>query len=408
MGPDSRLLLDRSLWDYKVIQGGVTFSPSGCAREELEAGLKDTIIKVFDSLSVDLSKWILPLSGGYDSRAILMMLKDRPGLKTVTWGRRVALEDKYSDAYIAGILARNYGIENIYLETDISSEPIEKIFKRFLVVGEGRVDHISGYIDGLAIWKHLYETGTQGILRGDEAFGCAAVRNNNQVYKNMGLMALSDYMGMDSIEAELGMAAQKKTEALERKHCEAIEIWRDRLNAQFEIPYLFAALNDIKLSYIEVVSPLLSRKIVEQVRRLPNGMRTGKAIFKKIVTKIEPNIEYAKRPAIEPRGDILRQDRAVDVIVNYLRTLTNDKEKILTNLSDHAIRLIDGDKGRDNQARSNIVGIARHIMQKFIKMTDMPPVMDPYCFAFRTYIIAQMGEVMRMDSEALRESKSIA
>ena len=210
LGPDSRLILDRSLWKYKVIQGKVIFSPSKYSREGQEEQLRETITNVFDSLCVDLRKWILPLSGGYDSRAILMMLKHRPGLKTVTWGQRNALNDTSSDAWVAGTLARHYGIENEYLETDISLEPVVRIFKRFLLAGEGRVDHISGYMDGLAIWKHFYESGTQGILRGDEAFGCAAVQNINQVYKNMSFMVLSDFTGIDLVESEwLGRGDQR-------------------------------------------------------------------------------------------------------------------------------------------------------------------------------------------------------
>ena len=168
---NARLILDRSSWEIEIKKEKVIYEPVDLPDEEHEVRLKKAMEETFDNLSLDFSKWILPLSGGFDSRAILLMLKNRQGLKAVTWGLESSLRDKRNDAYVARALAKHYNIDHYYFHTDISDEPIEEIFRRFLVAGEGRIDHISGYMDGFRIWKHLYESGYHGIIRGDMAFG---------------------------------------------------------------------------------------------------------------------------------------------------------------------------------------------------------------------------------------------
>ena len=114
-------------------------------------------------------KWAITLSGGVDSRAILCLLKERNGLRAVTWGLRASLSEPTNDAQIALRLARHFGLEHRYFETDLTDEPVDRLFERFVAQRRGSSRPISGYADGFRLWSQLVEAGIQGIVRGDQA-----------------------------------------------------------------------------------------------------------------------------------------------------------------------------------------------------------------------------------------------
>jgi len=320
LGGNSRLVLDRSSWKITTHREPVAFTPRDIPDVQHEGRLRKAMEDVFENLGLDYSRWILTLSGGIDSRAILLFLKDRKNLKCITWGLKSSLQDKKNDAYIARKIAKHFGCEHEFFEVELSDDPFESIFHRFLITGEGRIDQIAGYMDGFRIWKFLYESEHEGILRGDVAFGNHLVSMPKDVYKNVGLDILSDFENLSPIAAAVENLNQKRPSWLEKKENENLERWRDRLNAEFEIPILFAALNDIKLSYVEIINPFLSRGIVHQVRQLPDHMRTDKKLFTKIVNSLNPSIPYAQHRAIAFPEDTLKKRKVVDFITDELRS----------------------------------------------------------------------------------------
>ena len=60
--------------------------------------LREALEETNAALDLDLTKWVLALSGGYDSRSILYMLRDAGknigALRTVTWGLASAGTEK--------------------------------------------------------------------------------------------------------------------------------------------------------------------------------------------------------------------------------------------------------------------------------------------------------------------------
>jgi len=398
---DARLFLDRQSWDITIREKPVRFSPVNLSDKQHKLQLYEAIKDTFDNLNIDPGKWILPLSGGVDSRALLLMLKDRQNIHTITWGVRSSLKRKTSDAYIAGRLANYFNVENKYLETDIANEPVEKIFERFLIAGEGRSDHISGYMDGFKIWKRLFETSQLGIIRGDQAFGCYAVRRTHEVYKNMCFMLLSDYCNVN--KTIIGSCSnQYRPDNLERQSGETMEVWRDRLNTEFEIPTLFAALNDLKLSYVEIINPLLSKRIIHQVRQLPDHMRTNKYLFKEIVRDLGPNIPYAKLPAITSRKDILADRMIKDIIAEHL-----DDTYTRNILSDDLVNQLllehrRAKSGNSWPARQKMAGIVNRLRKKLLG-ASVKPVMDINILVFRAYIISSMPRLLDEDAYSLKK-----
>ncbi len=400
---DSRLRLDRIAWTVNIERQAVRYKPLELPAAEHTRRLQQALAETFARLDVDYGKWILPLSGGVDSRAILMLLKDRPGLRTLTWGMNAALSDRKSDAQVAKALAAHLGVEHQYYPLDAQSEPIEDVFKRFLFAGEGRVDHIPGYFDGCGIWKYLHDSGCQGVIRGDEAFGCLAAQSPWEVYRNMGLVTMEDYRDIDPAKKFARLLGQHRPKELEQRAGESLEAWRDRLNAEFEAPAVFAALNDLKVAYIEIISPLLSRRIVKVVRQFPDAMRTNKFLFRRLVIDMAPHIPFAKTPAIARREDILKNPSAIEILADQLGT-SYATTLFPKELRDDILVSLRTSKG-PNLVSTTVRRVGRKLVRVF-GMRSSILTLDYHVLAFRAYIIAQMHDILTQDATALKRMAS--
>jgi hypothetical protein len=81
-----------------------------------------------------------------------------------------------------------------------------------------------------------------------------------------------------------------------------------------------AALDDIKLAYVEATNPLLSRSVVEVVQSLPRNLRTNKVLFREIVAEMFPTVPFASRMAIQPLRDIVRLPAFAALLRDELET----------------------------------------------------------------------------------------
>ncbi len=399
-----RLVLDRSTWKTTAHREPVAFTPQEISDEDHEDKLQKAIGHVFENLGLDFSRWILTLSGGIDSRAILLFLKNHENLKCMTWGLKSSMQDKKNDAYIARRITQHFGLEHEYFETDLSDEPFESILGRFLITGEGRTDNIAGYMDGFRIWKYLFESRYQGILRGDIAFGNHATATPKEVIRNVGLYILSDFENLAPIAGTIEHFHQERPARLEQQEHEDLEDWRDRLNAEFEIPVLIAPLNDIKLSFVEVVNPFLSRSIVQQVRRLPENLRTDKKLFKKIVASLTPRIPYAQHRAIGFTRDCLKYPEVVEFI---REELSSDYAKTLLPeaLIDFVLQNIKTSTASISTKRPLLLRILKPMTPKIVRKwkysSTLMRTLDLNTLGFRACLICRMTKILSEDANAL-------
>jgi hypothetical protein len=409
---DSSIVLDRSSWHLNTAIGSCSFSTLDRSDEEHGSLLRQALTDTFEPIKLDYSKWTLPLSGGYDSRGILCMLKetgkDIKGLKTVTWGVRSALDEKDNDAYVAKSLADHFNVQHKYYETDVSDEPLEDIFSRFLVCGEGRIDHIPGYMDGFKIWKTLFESGTHGIIRGDEGFGWSSVLSPLEVRRKIGIPLWSDFSNLRSLE-KFGFSKQELPTNLLRREGESLEAWRDRLYQQWRLPVVMAALNDLKLPYVEIMNPLLSRRIIYQVRRVPDHLRTYKRLYKMIVRSLSPKVDFAKYPAIHSSQDILRSRRVVELLEAELSSAYAGSI-LPVEFSDYVLdrlEVIDetNRKIRNFRARRTIRAAVKQYLptwtRKEVHNSAVQQEIDFNVVAFRAYTISRMNKMLAEDAESL-------
>lgn len=401
--PDSSFTVDHMTWESSLNSNDVVFEATVASDKEHQSSLTSALTDTFKSLKIDFSNWVLPLSGGYDSRGILSLFNligsSLKNLSTVTWGIRNAINHRGNDALIGKKLADNYKVEHMYHLTELSNEPIEIVFNRFLVCGEGRIDHLSGYMDGFRIWKTLFEDNVQGIIRGDEGFGWVSVNSFSEVSLRVGISLCSDFANLKDYK-ELGFPEHDLPLNLKKRQGETLETWRDRLYHQFRMPVVLAALSDLKLPFVEVINPLLSRLVIMKTRTLPDSLRSEKKLFKRIVHSIGPDIEFASSSAIAEAGFILKSESAVklfktELTSNHCKSII--PEAFIRYLTEN-LKVVESSVNKKQIIKSFI---KRFIPKRLIsKASLLSPqrTMGVNTLAFRVFIICKMSRILEEDS----------
>lgn len=399
--PDSVLTLDRDSWKISVETTEVNIISKASKKKtnRNSKNFKHQIESTFQNLKLDFEKWLLPLSGGYDSRALLLFLIKKRELRTITWGVKKSLLEPNSDAYIAKMVAENYGINNQYFTTDFEEEyEIEMIIDKFLKNGEGRIDHIVGYLDGFSLWKQLFDSGVEGIIRGDEAFGWVFVRTERDVLDSLGIKLSNN---LRSIFKEM-----ENEEFLKKPTNLSLEQWRDHLYQTFRVPYVLAALNDLKSSYVEIINPFLSHNIIEATRNLPDNQRTNKRAFKTLVNqKDTSDIGYAKFSSNNSLADIVNQREFLDVILNEVTTsqrlpkvLIHEIQENLKNPPDRAEKR----KSLNSKLRQILPSKLKSFLKIFIVRDNK---VNYEMIGYRAMIISKMDSILANDASTLSKRR---
>jgi ASC-1-like (ASCH) protein len=411
----SRLRFNKKKWDQNITKDKISFRKSELSMKAHHIELLDSLNNVFEHLNIDISKWILTLSGGRDSRTVLVLLLNHLSKpKCITWGTKSSLKKRQSDAYIANKLAEQFNLEFEYCEIEYFKD-LNKTIDRVLRFGEGRIDNISAYIDGFKIWKQIYESGMYGIIRGDEAFGYRPIENSKDlkvVSAKMGLTKLTEYSNLKPLKSVLSEFKQEIPEFLNRNEDETVDEWRDRMDHEFQMPLKYAALNDLKLSYVEIITPLLSNSIMECVKRTPSELRTDKTLFKNIVQDLGPNIEFAKTESFPSIHEVVYIPELVDIMVEELRE-SRSKELLSKELIEFLVKNI---KHKINKNARLYYLIKRNIKEKKIgksiiklKKTMRPKkhkgntslTIDINLLAFLAFIICKMNKLLKNDANIL-------
>ena len=411
--PESSVVLDTERWSIALRTRPIVFAPSDRPRSEHKALLAGEIRAVMRSLvrspQFSFEHYLLPLSGGYDSRAILCLLAEHgvpANLKAITWGLEESLQRRGNDAAIAAELARKIGVRHRYFRTDVSAEPVEKIIERFVRCAEGRTDHLAAYMDGLETWRRLLEEeGCSGIIRGDEGFGWVPVSSEAGVRINAGIGLCADFRNLEDLVERFGFSAQELPPALARQKGETLEAWRDRLYHAYRLPTVLAALSDIKQSYVEVINPLLARGILHRVRELPDRLRTGKALFKQIVDSIGPDVPYASEGAnaspdrLLARSDIAALLRAE--IGSQQARCTFDERFIAHVLRGLRDRPASAGASRSKGWGKRLKGLMPRSLRTRLRELVSKPVLDPGVLAFRVFLVLKMRRLLESDAAAM-------
>jgi|GEM_PF-379661 len=437
--PDSSVLLNKLDWTIAEKHNPFSLNPKKKTDEEHKNELRTAAEGSIKSLKkLNLTEWPITLSGGYDSRAILFLLKKNmvsgDNLHTLTYGLQKSLKNRYSDAFVANKLAEELETNHSFHPLNRSDEPFSVIFDRYLKCGEGRIDHISAYMDGMKIWNNIAESKKiKGVLRGDVIFFPYKTITELHIRHHLGCPLCSDLKNMESIIQDFDFPEQKLSDFLDRKPGESIDIWCDRLYHYFRYPTIHGALNDIKLSYTEVINPFISRQIIDTVYQFPDHLRKNKKIFMELVDSLHDKTPYASRSSTENSLEIFRDPEVVQLIITALQTAHSkalfgeDFIDFLTNkIKVKNSPITENKSGNFATIKKKIYNYIKGIYlyyglnslkYKSYKILPKPllylyekfkkkPSADFNRVAFRCYMITRMTEILEQDTAILNQSYS--
>jgi len=299
-----RLLLDRQRWTLELQAPPVRFTPRPMSRKEALEGLRACLWPAIQGCEYAAAEWLLPLSGGYDSRLLLEVLHGtrlRP--RTVTWGMAESRTQRGNDAYIARELAAHYGLVNDYLLTEMSDDPPQAVVDTFLAASGGTTDGLYAYLDGLKLWTGFTREGVDGIIRGDEGFGTRPRPEGHHRFAQ-GLIMLSDFLDPGTAEA-VADGGQRMPEELQRQPGETVQAFGDRLVHSIFLPVNLAALNDVKAPFLEISDPMLSGSVLAFVRQMPDALRARRNLYERLIESVSPPIPFATMAADDSRNSFL-------------------------------------------------------------------------------------------------------
>ena len=400
LNPDSSILLTKKTWVLESKKVPLKYNEVKRSFREHKKVLRNSIESTFQNLNLDLKKWVLPLSGGYDSRSILFfMLKGgvkSDALNTITWGLKVSQKEKGNDAYIAKKLAGEVSVKNKYYSTDLTEESIEIVLKRFIEFGEGRIDHLSGYMDGFKIWKTLFDDGVQGIIRGDVGVG-RKVLDETRSRSFAGCALCTDFKNFKDYE-KYNIPKQEVPDFILKRDNESLGNYRERLYQQYRIPTVLSALSDLKLGYVEQITPLLSRRINTALLSLPENLRANKFLFKKIVDEFKPKIKYAKKGATASPKSILESEKIVAIMKKEMDS--DYAQSIFSkDLLEYVLKSMKIEKNREGRKSNKKILIAflKSIVPYSVKyriLSVRKQLININVLAFRIFMIIYMHKLL--------------
>jgi hypothetical protein len=412
LGPGARVILDRQAWQLATHAPDVALAVENVPHAAHVARLRGALERTFAAVDLPSRRWPLALSGGFDSRAILLLSRDVAGLECLTWDAPGAMEAAGSEASVARAVARHVGVPHRVVELELSEECPTALVDRFLVAGEGRIDRIGGYLDGLRLWQKLFDQGNPGILRGDHGLGWGAdPASTAEALRTIGLVRWSDHdlpplasLGLEHLDIQSLPAWARLRDG------ETLGDFRDRLYHRFRIPFFTAALTDIKSPYCEIANPLLVKSIHALHRGHPEQLRTGKALFREVMKPLDIPVAYARKKSASSLAGLFGDPR----VSEFLRDELNSAE-LRTTLSapfaDYVLERMSRERGARSASRIKAGAVHRlkallpRSARKALRQHAIPRSPSAHLLALRAVIVARMTTTMEADARGGRGAR---
>ena len=166
---DGVVRLDRHSWSVGVTSRWSPYKADDLPDDEHAERLHDALVETCSYLAPEAERWPLLLSGGYDSRSLLVGMREAGVTpRCVTWGFEAALRDADSDASVAATLARSVAAPHQFFALDGEHDLAVASVEEFIVRSEGQVTDFTMYVDGFATWRTLADQGCVGVIRGEQ------------------------------------------------------------------------------------------------------------------------------------------------------------------------------------------------------------------------------------------------
>ena len=336
--------------------------------KDLEVELNELLIKSIQRRIKKRDKIYVSLSGGYDSAAILGILKYSlkvDDVITITYGYGDI--KKKSDVHVAKLMAEDCGYEFKYVS--VFNDDLLKFLKENACLGQGTAnicDEISAIDD---VMDELGNSPDNNIFFGDECFGWVdePLSSKSDSFK---ALRVYDFENMTLLKKNLSPAFFSHLQnELTSDYADVLnrvpdfEDYYDTKNYFYldqRISHVMTSWRDFFYSpYIRIQNPFLDNEILEFMKKIPKIHRINKSLFKSTVTKNYPEIFKFKRAVASqaiPKSlstsllhqnipllkNLLKGNNVLDqyVLPDAIKKIMNYKETVIDTYSNYAQNII--------------------------------------------------------------------
>ena len=311
------------------------------------------------------------------------------------------------DTFVSKKLTEHFNLPLKIVELENQELDIKQAIQNYIINSELRTDHIAAFLHDFDIWTNLFSKQTSGVIRGDHGFGLLAVYTTFDATRTTNLIPLTNFFTAEQLKF-FGLPKQNIAEKWKQRPAESLAQWRDRLYHTYLMPIVFASLTDSISMYVETLNPLAARKIIEQVRTMPDNLRTYKKAFRQIVNQQSPDIPYAQKniAAWSSLEKIAQQEEVQKLVKQKLEsdiaTSVFDKNWINFLLENMNVK---EEKAKKTSFKQQIFSkIAQNLPQyikSMLRQRLLRPKISANLFAFRTYLVLEMCELLEKDAQKL-------
>jgi len=214
---------------------------------------------------------------------------------------------------------------------------------------------------------------------------------------------LEDYSNLSFLNLH-DLERQELPDYLQQRTGESLATWRDRLYHEFRHPCVLSALAKPRLHYIEQANPLLSRRIIQVVRSLPDHLRNDKKLFKRIVDRLIPDVPIAKTTSTASVADLLSSSEMSEEFRDVLES-QQAKALMPPALLNYVMHYLD----RPNRTRTSSTVlrsmIARSLPRPIKRAVQScllqlrRPNLNPAILTYRCFTICRMHQILQEDAQ---------
>ncbi|WP_428266365.1 asparagine synthase-related protein [Haliangium sp.] len=257
-----------------------------------------------DLLAVAMRKrapWLgesaVPLSGGYDSRGLLLCaarVSDGP-VRTLTWGRPGGESEEDSDPQVARLLSLRLGTQHHFLERATGS--FEADFEQMFALLDGLTDDCALHPNEHALLRRVHdELGVDGVFIGNHCFGAGRADNDAEAMARIGIHSLGEFEPMWDIfdhdrldelcERSSAYAARALADCPAHDFCNR----KDYLHFTQYVQGYATRSSHYKQLALVVDNPWLDRDILAYLGTIPPHYRIHRALYKQALAALDPEI----------------------------------------------------------------------------------------------------------------------
>jgi hypothetical protein len=245
----------------------------------------------------------------------------------------------------------------------------------------------------------------EGLIRGDVSFTSKTAKDPFYVRFSQGFPLCSDFENLKDYES-YGIPKQEVPQRMLQLKNESLDQWRDRMYEEFRIPNVLAALTDLKLAYVEIINPLLSRRIVYQSRQLSNSLRNQKFILKQLVDRLCPGIKMASDGATAQVKSILRSPEVIEI---FRKEFTHPQCVISEKFCNLLLDNLKSDSKIKAGGSSFKALLKRYLptsLKNGFRSLRSHSTLDYNALAFRAYTIIKLNRLLNEDVAAMASLNS--